>query len=269
MTELHASLPAARRFGGTSRRDAWWLQPVSVGVGLAFFVGYMTWAAFQNSYFEFGPYLSPLYSPLLFGTSPHSWFGGADIPAWWPGALPYSAALLILWAPGGFRVTCYYYRGAYYKAFWADPPACAVGEPRSSYLGERYFPLILQNAHRYFMYLAVVFLFILSYDVWVALWFPAPGGGTQFGLGLGTLVLALNVVLLSGYTLGCHSFRHAIGGVLDVMSNKPARRTAYACSSALNRRHMLFAWLSLVWVAFTDFYVRMCAMGYWTDVRLL
>jgi hypothetical protein len=43
---------------------------------------------------------------------------------WWPAALPFSAALLILWAPGGFRFTCYYYRGAYYKAFWQDPTAC-------------------------------------------------------------------------------------------------------------------------------------------------
>jgi hypothetical protein len=119
------------------------------------------------------------------------------------------------------------------------------------------------------MYLAVIFLFILSYDVWIALWFPAAGGGTAFGIGLGTLVLSLNVVLLGGYTLGCHSFRHVIGGFLDVMSNRPATRTAYVCSSALNRRHMLFAWMSLVWVAFADLYVRMCAMGYWTDIRLI
>ena len=51
---------------------------------------------------------------------------------------------------GLFRLTCYYYRGAYYKSFWADPPACAVSEPRKIYLGERSFPLIMQNFHRYF-----------------------------------------------------------------------------------------------------------------------
>jgi hypothetical protein len=60
--------------------------------------------------------------------------------------------LLILWAPGGFRLTCYYYRGAYYKSFWADPPSCAVGEPRKHYRRERSFPLILQNVHRYYLY---------------------------------------------------------------------------------------------------------------------
>ena len=111
--------------------------------------------------------------------------------------LPFSAALLILWAPGGFRFTCYYYRGAYYKAFWADPPACAVGEPRKSYLGERSFPLILQNVHRYFLYLALLFLFVLSYDVWKAMWFTDAAGRTTFGIGVGTIVLAVNRVLLS------------------------------------------------------------------------
>ena len=106
--------------------------------------------------------------------APHSWFGPK--PGWWPAALPFSAALLILWAPGGFRFTCYYYRGAYYKAFWADPPSCAVGEPRKKYLGEQSFPLILQNIHRYFLYLAILFLFVLTYDVWKAMWFTDAAG---------------------------------------------------------------------------------------------
>jgi hypothetical protein len=32
---------------------------------------------------------------------------------------------------------------------------------------------------------------------------------------------------------------------------------------------MLFAWMSLVWVALSDVYVRLCSMGILTDVRLL
>jgi len=268
VADARLSLPAARRFGETTRRDAWWFQSALTFLGLGAFVVYSTWAAFQNAHYEFGPYLSPFYSPLLFGPSPHAWFGGAATPAWWPGALPYSAALLILWAPGGFRFTCYYYRGAYYKAFWADPPACAVGEPRTSYRGERRFPLVLQNVHRYFLYLALGFLVVLSYDVWTALWFPAPGGGTEFGIGIGTVVLATNVVLLGGYTLGCHSMRHLTGGALDVMAGRPIRRTAYVCSSALNRAHMRWAWASLFSVGFSDVYVRLCSMGIWADHRL-
>ena len=111
-----------RGFGTTLRRDAWWAQPLVTFLVLGAFVVYATWAAFQGAHYEYGPYLSPFYSPLLFGEGPHSWFGPWARPGWWPGALPFSAALLILWAPGGFRFTCYYYRGAYYKAFWADPP---------------------------------------------------------------------------------------------------------------------------------------------------
>lgn len=171
--------------------------------------------------------------------------------------------------PGGFRLTCYYYRGAYYKAFWADPPSCAVGEPRKSYLGEHSFPLIMQNVHRYFLYFALLILGFLSYDVWRAIWFvDATTGEETFGVGVGTLVLALNVVLLGGYTLGCHSLRHLVGGRLNVLFDKPVRRTAHDCVSCLNRRHMLFAWMSLVWVGFSDIYVRLCSMGIWTDLRL-
>jgi hypothetical protein len=259
-----------RRFGQTARRDAWWLQPVATFLALSGFVVYATWAALQGEHYEYGPYLSPFYSPLLIGESPHSWFGPYARPSWWPGMLPFTAAMLILWAPGGFRVTCYYYRGAYYKAFWADPPSCTVGEPRAGYRGEQSFPLILQNIHRYFLYVALLFIVILAYDVWNALWFTDPStGAATFGVGVGTLVLAANVILLGGYTFGCHSLRHLVGGGLDRMAARPAQRRAYDCASCLNRRHMLWAWMSLFSVAFADLYVRLCSMGVWTDARLL
>lgn len=254
-------------FGETSRPDLWWLQPLLVFLGLSTFVVYSTWAAFQGDHYFFGPYLSPFYAPEIFGDSAHSWFGPK--PGWWPALLPFSPALLILWAPGGFRFTCYYYRGAYYKAFWADPPACAVGEPRKSYWGERSFPLVFQNIHRYFLYLALIFLILLAYDVWKALWFVDPAtGAEQFGVGVGTLLLAVNVCMLSSYTLGCHSLRHLVGGMFDRLSQRPLRQKTYNCVSCLNRRHMLFAWLSLFTVGFSDLYVRMCSMGIWTDWRI-
>lgn len=256
-----------RSFGETLRRDAWWVTPLAVFCGLSAFIVYATWAAFQGDHYTFGPYLSPFYSPEIFGDSPHSWFGPK--PGWWPLWLPFSPALLILWAPGGFRFTCYYYRGAYYKAFWADPPSCTVGEPRKTYLGERSFPLILQNVHRYFLYFALFFLVFLLHDVWKALWFTDPAtGGTAFGVGVGTLVLALNVTLLGGYTLGCHSLRHLVGGRRDSLAGHPAQRAAYGCVGCLNARHMRWAWASLCSVAFSDLYVRLCSMGIWTDWRL-
>jgi hypothetical protein len=250
------------------RRDAWWLQPLLTFLTLGTFIIYSTWAAFQGEHYHTGPYLSPFYSPEIFGGSPHSWFGPK--PGWWPQWAPFSPALLILWVPALFRLTCYYYRGAYYKAFWADPPACAVGEPRQVYLGERSFPLIMQNVHRYFLYLAMLLLVFLTHDVWKALWFVEPATRrVGFGVGIGTLVLGLNVVLLGGYTFGCHSLRHLIGGFLDEPSKKPLCHQAWRCVSHCNRRHMLWAWTSLFGVMFADLYVRLCSMGIWTDWRLI
>lgn len=252
----------------TMRKDAWWLPSLLTFLGFSSFIVYATWAAFQNAHYAYGNYLSPFYSPELFGDSPHAWFGPK--PSWFPSFIPFSPALLILWAPGGFRFTCYYYRGAYYKAFWADPPGCAVGEPRKNYWGENSFPLIIQNIHRYFLYLALAFLFLLAHDVYKALWFFNPATGEdEFGIGVGTLVLAANVVFLSGYTLGCHSLRHLVGGRKDELSAHGMSLKCFTCVSSLNRRHMNWAWTSLFSVMFSDLYVRLCSMGIWTDWRIV
>lgn len=256
-----------RRFGETTRRDTWWIQPVLVFLALSTFVVYATWAAFQDRHYYYGPYISPFYSPEIFGTSAQSWFGPK--PASWPAWLPFSPALFILPLPALFRFTCYYYRGAYYKAFWADPPSCTVGEPRKSYWGENSFPLILQNVHRYMLFLSVWILGILALDVWDALWFTDPAtGAVSFGIGVGTLVLVTNVTLLGGYLFGCHSMRHVAGGYLDQLSRAPLGTRAYDCVSCLNRRHMLWAWMSLFAVGFSDLYVRLCSMGIWSDLRI-
>jgi hypothetical protein len=261
-----ARTPAAvsPRLGSTMRRDAWWVSPLLVALGFGLFGIYSGWAAFTNANYEWTPrggslavYLSPFYSPLL-------------KPGWWP----LSPAFLILWAPLGFRATCYYYRKAYYRAYFLDPPACAVGEARGhSYRGETAFPFILQNAHRYFMYLAVIFIGILSYDVALAFtrW-PRPDGGLGFGVGLGSLVMLANVVLLAGYTFGCHSLRHAIAGKLDCFSCGALGNSRYDLwrgVSFLNKKHMLWAWTSFFSVGFTDLYIRLVASGVWTDPRIL
>src|SRR5690349_20987628 len=190
-----------RGFGETMRRDAWWLPPLGVFTVLTSFLVYATWAAFQNANYEFGNYLSPFYSPLIFGPPPHGWF--AHAPRWLASISP---ALLILPFPAGFRFTCYYYRGAYYKAFWADPPACAVGEPRNEYRGEKKLPLIFQNVHRYIFYIATAVWLFLVYDAIKAFMFP-----DGFGIGVGTVVLCVNALLLGGYAWGCHCSRHLMG----------------------------------------------------------
>jgi hypothetical protein len=249
-----------RGFGQTMRRDRWWIEPLLTFVPLAAFVIYSTWAAFQGDHYHFGNYLSPFYSPEIFGNSPHALFGPK--PAWIPDWLPFSPALLILWAPAGFRMTCYYYRGAYYKAFWGDPPSCAVGEPRSGYRGENSFPLIIQNIHRYFLYLALFFLLFLAWDAIQAFRFK-----DGFGIGLGSIILTANVFFLGAYTFSCHSLRHLVGGRCDELSKKPMQCAAYNACSKLNKRHMLFAWCSLFVVGFSDVYVRLCSMGIWSDLR--
>jgi len=262
-----------RSFGETSRKDKWWVQPLAVFAGLTAFIVYTTWAAFQGEhYFYHGngaDYLSPFYSPLWYGHEGEPRIIDAVTPSWWPSWLYFSPAFLILVGPAGMRVTCYYYRGAYYKAFWADPPSCAVGEPRKGYRGEHKLPLILQNLHRYFFYVAAIFVFILAYDAYRGFWFMGDDGARHFGIGIGSLVLLVNAVLLGGYTFGCHCSRHLFGGRRDCHGNKPITKTCYDCVSSLNRGHMRWAWASLVWVAFADIYVRLCAMGIWTDLRLV
>jgi hypothetical protein len=127
----------------------------------------------------------------------------------------------------------------------------------------------MQNVHRYFLYIALLFIVMLSLDAGKAFWFADPATGkTSFGIGIGTLVLLLNVILLGGFTFGCHALRHVIGGFRDQLSRSPTCYQAYRCVSCFNRRHMLWAWLSLFWVGFTDLYVRLCSMGVWRDFRL-
>ncbi len=264
------------------RRDAWWVQPLFTFLGLSTFIVYSTWRAFHGQHFlavDGGTnYLSPFFSPIVYfhdlptlsadlksALAAHAWLG--NMPGWVPHWV--SPAFFILWAPAGFRFTCYYYRGAYYKAFWADPINCSVSEPRNSYRGEHKFPLIFQNIHRYFFYVAASFIFILGYDAWQGMWFAAEDGGRKFGLGIGSLVLWGNVIFLGGYTFGCHSFRHLIGGGINKLSKAPVRSKCYECVGCLNAKHMIWAWCSLVWVGFTDFYVWMCASGTWTDFRIL
>ncbi|MGH7559484.1 MAG: hypothetical protein ACRENB_00535 [Gemmatimonadales bacterium] len=118
--------------------------------------------------------------------------------------------------------------------------------------------------------MAVVFLFILGYDAWKGFWFADPATGTvRFGVGIGSLVLLANVICLAGYTLGCHSMRHLLGGFRDQFSKRPAFRLPYRCSTCLNDTHHRWAWLSLLVVAFSDIYIRLCSMGVWSDLRLL
>ncbi len=238
------------------RHDRWWIVPLITAGVLSSFVIYGLYVTFINRDYYADPYMSPFYSPCIAANCEHSTV--TFIGDWWT----ISPALLILPFPLGFRLTCYYYRKAYYRSFLWSPPGCAIPDVRKKYTGESRFPLILQNIHRLFFYLVLPFPFILLYDAIEGFRFP-----DGFGLGLGTLILLANALLLGAYTASCHSCRHLCGGMIDVLSRKPRRYRAWKMVSYLNKHHMLIAWVSLLGVALTDVYVRLVANGTITDPR--
>ncbi len=200
------------------RTDRWWLAPAVTAAGLLAFVVYSTWRAFANADYYAAPYVSPFYSPCL-AENCEPMRGGPNwelFGSWWG----ISPAIIILIFPLGFRLTCYYYRKAYYRSFWASPPACAVAEPHATYTGETRFPLILQNVHRYFFYAALLVACVLTWDTVLAFRDENYAWGH---MGLGTLVFLANIVLIWAYTLSCHSCRHIVGGKLKHFSKHPVR----------------------------------------------
>ena len=245
--------------GATRRRDNWANAPVLQLIVFTVCATYLLvsgiiWNPVFGTPYEFDGYLSPLFSPLIV------W---PDMPRW------LSPGLLILWIPIGFRATCYYYRKAYYRFYFADPPGCAVGEPtiHRKFALENAFPFILQNIHRYFLYLAFIPLTFLWLDI-----IPAFLPDGRLRLGLGSAIFLLNVTLLTGYSLSCHSLRHFVGGRLDCFSctrRQRARYEAWRWLSSLNRHHMAYAWASLLTVTLTDLYVRLLAVGIVVDPTLV
>ncbi|MDF1602312.1 hypothetical protein [Nocardioides sp. YIM 152315] len=255
--------PTRARIGvKTLRTDTWWLYPATTFVVFAAFVVYATWRAFAGDNYFSEPYLSPFYSPCLTDSCIE---GSSDFGqpfSWWN----LSPALLILIFPLGFRLTCYYYRKAYYRAFWLSPPACAVAEPHGKYTGETRLPLILQNIHRWFWYAAVLVACVLTFDTVLA-FRPAEGESDGIHMGLGTVLMLINIVLIWLYTLSCHSCRHITGGRLRHFSKHPVRYRMWTFVSKLNARHGTYAWYSLFSVALVDLYVYLLATGAFDDPR--
>lgn len=254
-TPLKPAGTAARGFGTTSRRDRWTSEPALIVIGLTVFIVYATFSAFFwgplfGVGYEVDGYLSPFFSPLL---------GVGFLPAW------LSPAILILWIPLGFRTTCYAFRRAYYRGFFADPPACAVGEPQvhRRYRMETAFPFVLQNLHRFFLYIQFIPLFFLWLDAFVAL---RPDGAWR--LGLGNVILFGDLILLTGYSFSCHSLRHFVGGRLDCFSctaRTRVRHTLWQRITDLNANHWRLAWTSLIGVGLADLYIRLLAAGVFVD----
>lgn len=228
----------------TSRTDAWWFEFIASASVFTMAILYSIFRAIEGKLFQWGPYLSPLYPMPL----ENAWV---------------SPALFTMWVPAGFRITCYFCRRVYYRSIFADPPACMVREPKRNYKGESVFPYILLNLHRYFLFLAIIFVPIH--------WLHALRGlfwNEGFGVGLGSLILIADSLFLTLYVLSCHSFRHFSGGKIDMYSQNVSRYSFWKFVSSLNKNHGFFFWASLISVVVADLYIRLLAAGTITDIRI-
>jgi hypothetical protein len=247
----------------TLRTDRWWFPPLVTFVGLSAWLLYGLVRIYMHKwyYVEDYHYLTPFYSPCITERCvPEAAHFGTFLPAWW--IIPEAALTLPFLLL--FRLTCYYYRKAYYRSFWFSPPACAVPDAHKKYTGETRFPLLGQNLHRYAFYAATIISLINTYDAIIA--FQSPEG---FGFGLGNVILVGNVVMLWLYTASCHSCRHIIGGRMKHFSKNPVRYRAWGFVSKLNGKHMQLAWITLGTLVVTDFYVMSVAAGWISDLRFI
>ena len=281
---INLPLPMKKGFGATDRVDDWWKGPTAMAAYLGIMIVYATWRGFMEADFwifeEFGRsagnqtmaiesegshVLSPLFSPLVI---PGQGTFGGPIPEalWWM-----SPAMFILIFPAGFRGTCYYYRKAYYRVFFQQPTGCAVSKPWDEYSGETGL-LLVQNLHRYFLYAALAYLPILSYDVWLSVNFhDSVNHAHSYGVSVGSLGRAVNGIALAGYTFGCHAFRHLVGGGSNLWTSgsRPILRyRMWRMSTWFNEHHKDWALYSLFIVMFSDFYIYACTMGWWTEIVL-
>ncbi len=236
------------------RRDRWWVQPALIVAALTVFGIYSIVRAILSKYYAItagGAHLqSPFFSP--------------DLPGIFSFKTGLPWAFLVLWAPLGMRSTCYYYRKSYYRSFFLAPPSCAVaGAARRRYTGETKLPLVLNNLHRFFFYLAVLVVAFLWYDAIRGFFYHG-----SFGIGLGNAIMLINVLCLSAFTFGCNSWRHIIGGKLNCFSCSSAARTRHGLwqkFSILNGHHQFWAWISMFTVGLTDLYIWLASSGVFTD----
>lgn len=249
----------------TLRKDPWWQRSVVVATLLTVWVAYATVRVFTGHWYYVPQYhyLTPFYSPCVNDACGKAAEFGTFLPKGTPFFIPFAALslpFLLL-----FRLTCYYYRKAYYRSFWLSPAACAVREPHKSYTGERRFPLIGQNLHRYFWVAAFLVSLINTWDAIRSF----SSAGHSFGMGLGSLVLTANVILLWGYTLSCHSCRHIVGGRLKNFSKHPVRYWMWGQVSKLTERHGSLALITLGSLVVADAYVALVAGGTISDLRII
>ncbi len=260
----NVALPLVRGFGRTDRIDSWWKQPLWMATALTVAVIYtgLRVVFFDGEiHYDNHRVTSPIFSPdiiHMFDISAPSWA---------------NSAMLILWIPFGFRGTCYYMRRVYHRVFFQNPTGCVVSKPeisyRFGYKGETGL-FVLNNIHRYMLYLAMAVLLIKIYDVWHTMQFHQESTDS-LGVSVGTLILATESFLLTMYVVSCHAFRHMIGGGLDRWTGKFGSFVGklYWKVSSTNVHHAFWFWTSLAMVFIGDLFVWSVAEGILSDPILV
>ena len=154
-------------------------------IGLGAFVVYSTWAAFRATY--------TLALPVAVLLTRDLWrFAACAVgpnPSWIPAWLPFSPALLYF-GRRAVSIHLLLLSRSLLQAMWADRSR-APSSSRVITIAGRTFPLIIQNIHRYFLYIALAFL-LFSHTTRGREWFLGADGKQHFGIAR-TIVLTANV----------------------------------------------------------------------------
>ena len=254
-------LPIQRGFGITDRVDKWWNEPFWMAFALPLPLVYTTFrVTLWDGEIQYDNHrvTSPIFSPdviHLFDLKTPNWM---------------NSALLILWIPFGFRGTCYYMRRVYHRVFFQNPTACVVSKPeinyRIGYKGETGL-FILNNIHRYMLYLAIIILSMKIFDVYHTMHFFNGTETAGFGISVGTVVLAVESFLLLMYVGSCHAFRHLFGGSMNQWRGgiSGIMGGIYIKISNINVDHSFWFWTSLGMVFIGDLFVWAVAEGIISD----
>ncbi len=183
----------------------------------------------------------------------------------------YSPTVLVLPFIALFRLSCYAYRKDYYRHVFDHPQNCLnpgrQDSPKRKYSGETGF-FVLNNLHRYFFYIGFALLPFFYYDFAYSMFYTSG----YFIFSLGSIIILVNALLLTLWTISCHAFRHLIGGYTDCYScyaHGGARKKLYNGQSRLNVFHEQFAFISLLFVVAVDLYIRALIAGWPVGLTLL
>ena len=259
---INVKLPLRKGFARTQRIDNWWTEPFWMASALTIAVLYtgmrvLIWDG--DIQYDNHRVTSPIFSPdvlhLLHITNHPGWM---------------NSAMLILWIPFGFRGTCYYMRRVYHRTFFQNPTGCMIAKPELNYAigykGER-GPFILNNIHRYMLYLAILILSVKFYDVILTTKFS---DGSR-AISIGTLILGIESFLLLMYVTSCHAFRHLFGGGMNRWRGglSGVFGSLYRTISKVNVHHSFWFWTSLAMVFLGDLFVLAVAEDILSDQILL